>query len=350
MKMMYERYHSELKSRYKQIIDDKEKIEFLIDERRVFKSENTGIEAEPIIQWFTDEIEKVKALNQLVTKPETEQSIGDPKMLSEKVNKLNKLDPFFKLHTLLSVETGEKTEHVYLYNKEDIIEEDNKYYKQDLTHIEGDLYKTNEDEIFRKEIIYTYSKRTAKSKEDFDIVFNREFQNKVDDPQKRDEPKFAEILLKEISEYKNIFSDRKDYSLLRKSTDYFIEYLENKKINLPHEQSNQVLKETRNPSYIYEQSIRVFKKANKEDTKRLGIKEGEEYSIIPEPKDKSELFERFEKHQAQSYFEVIQKLFNNKYGDGNTKIINDELSNIYKFIEEANQLSTTDTFKNGNHS
>ncbi len=96
----------------------------------------------------------------------------------------------------------------------------------------------------------------------------------------------------------------------------------------------------------YEQSIRVKRKATKEDAERLGCKIGDEYSIIPEAQNRDELFEQFEKLHAQRYFETLQKLFNEKYGKPTEKIIKDELAAINNFIEKANQLSTTETFKN----
>ena len=102
----------------------------------------------------------------------------------------------------------------------------------------------------------------------------------------------------------------------------------------------------------YEQSIRVTKIATDEDIERFNqwqgntIKVGDKYSIIPEPNNKEELFERFEKLHAQSYFERLQGIFIQKYGVGNQKIIKDELSALNSFIEKANELSTTETFKN----
>lgn len=102
----------------------------------------------------------------------------------------------------------------------------------------------------------------------------------------------------------------------------------------------------------YEQSIRVTKIATEEDIERFSqwqgnaLKVGDEYSIIPEPINKEELFERFEKLNAQCYFETLQGIYIQKYGEGNKKIIKDELSALNSFIEKSNELSTTETFKN----
>jgi len=101
-----------------------------------------------------------------------------------------------------------------------------------------------------------------------------------------------------------------------------------------------------NKSDEYEASIRVKKKATKEDAQRLNIKVGEEYTIIPKPKSKAEMFERFKKLDAQRFFEVLIAMFNRKYGNASQKVIEDELNQINNFISEANQLTTTETFKN----
>lgn len=106
----------------------------------------------------------------------------------------------------------------------------------------------------------------------------------------------------------------------------------------------------KNLSEEYELSIRIFKKATKEDAKCLNIEINDEFSIIPEPKDKEQLLERFEKLHTQRYFEALQRSFTEKYGEGNAKTIKDELSEIQTFIDKANKLSTTETFKNNNHS
>lgn len=99
-------------------------------------------------------------------------------------------------------------------------------------------------------------------------------------------------------------------------------------------------------SLKYEKSIRVIKKATKENAELIGIKIGEKYSMIPDPKNKNELFERFEKLHAQRYFETLQRLFFKKYGDGNEKIFTDELNELNIFITKTESLSTTETFKN----
>jgi len=192
----------------------------------------------------------------------------------------NKLDferefkPFGELYSLLSIETGEKTELIFLYNKDGIIEEDLKYYKQDLTHIKGNLYKSDDGKIFEKEIKYKYATRTAISELDFNIIFDREFQKRVDEPQKRDEPNFAKILLKELNENKNVFNNKKEYFLLRKATDYFIEYLENKKNGLLSQQTkNEHLKTEINtfcksmPLSIPKEHFKVFTRKNSKNKK-----------------------------------------------------------------------------------
>mgnify|MGYP003110018179 CR=1 FL=1 len=96
----------------------------------------------------------------------------------------------------------------------------------------------------------------------------------------------------------------------------------------------------------YEASIRVVKKATKEDAERLNIEIGEEFTIIPEPKNKTELLERFENLHAQRLFEAQLRLFKRKYGDPSKKVIEDELKELNTFISKASQLSTTETFKN----
>ncbi|RLJ33136.1 hypothetical protein CLU97_2612 [Chryseobacterium sp. 7] len=103
----------------------------------------------------------------------------------------------------------------------------------------------------------------------------------------------------------------------------------------------------------YEHSKRVFSKSTKEDIERIpfgkqiGMKEDYEYSQIPEPKNREEAIERFKKYDAQKRFEYLKEIFSQKYGNNiNVKIIEDELKPIYKFIEEANKLSTLDAFEN----
>ncbi|ASW72981.1 hypothetical protein IQ37_09790 [Chryseobacterium piperi] len=101
----------------------------------------------------------------------------------------------------------------------------------------------------------------------------------------------------------------------------------------------------------YEQSKRVFIKANKEDAQRLGIREGESYSIFPQPKNKEEAIERFKKHRSKRVFESMKQIFINKYSDKpSAKIIQDELNRIYTFIGEANKQSTEIAFNNKDNS
>ncbi|MDN3694263.1 hypothetical protein QWZ06_19255 [Chryseobacterium tructae] len=103
----------------------------------------------------------------------------------------------------------------------------------------------------------------------------------------------------------------------------------------------------------YEQSRKILKKFTEEDieriafAKQIGIKKDDEYLQIPEPKSKAEAIERFKKHDTQKRFETLKELFLKKCGNyPNDKIIEDELNSIYKFIDEANKLSTIDAFKN----
>lgn len=101
----------------------------------------------------------------------------------------------------------------------------------------------------------------------------------------------------------------------------------------------------------YEQSISIKKKATKEDCERLnlynlGIKEGDEFIELPEPKNKDELFEQFKNIYAQRICESLQRCFKKKYGKPTKKIIKDELAEINYFIEKANKLSTVKTFEN----
>lgn len=106
-------------------------------------------------------------------------------------------------------------------------------------------------------------------------------------------------------------------------------------------------------SQKYEQSIRVSRDVTEEDLeknplfKQIGIKEEDNYSQIPEPKNREEAIERLKKYDAQKRFEYLKEVFSQKYGNNiNVKIIEDELKPIYKFIEEANKLSTIDAFEN----
>lgn len=83
MKSMYERRFSELKNEYKKVEGTKEKIHFLINERRAFKTGNTVKEAEIIIQWFNDEIELLKYFPEKVLQTdqkstETKQTLSVP--------------------------------------------------------------------------------------------------------------------------------------------------------------------------------------------------------------------------------------------------------------------------------
>ncbi|WP_250255692.1 hypothetical protein [Chryseobacterium sp. Marseille-Q3244] len=118
---------------------------------------------------------------------------------------------------------------------------------------------------------------------------------------------------------------------------------------------NSKLEEFKNlsESQKYEQSIRVSRDVTEEDLeknpffKQIGIKEGDTCSQIPEPKNREEAIERLKKYDAQKRFEYLKEIFSQKYGNSiNVKIIEDELKPIYKFIEEANKLSTLDAFEN----
>ena len=91
----------------------------------------------------------------------------------------------------------------------------------------------------------------------------------------------------------------------------------------------------------YEKSIRIYKIATKEDAMRLGLKEGEKYSVLREPRNLTEAIERFKKLEAQRLFEAAKRQYFKKYGTLNTRIIKDELDEINSFIEESNKLSVT---------
>jgi hypothetical protein len=102
-------------------------------------------------------------------------------------------------------------------------------------------------------------------------------------------------------------------------------------------------------SQKYENSLKVIRKATKEDAESIGVELGTEYTIIPEPKNKEEAIERFKKLIAQRIFESHLRHFKTKYGNAvNIKIIKDELKDIEDFILKANKLSTSETFNNKN--
>lgn len=71
MDSMYDNYFSGIKEIYKKIQNYKEKLIFLIDERGSFRVINKNENADIIMQWFTDEIEKVKILGQSEYNPST---------------------------------------------------------------------------------------------------------------------------------------------------------------------------------------------------------------------------------------------------------------------------------------
>lgn len=107
----------------------------------------------------------------------------------------------------------------------------------------------------------------------------------------------------------------------------------------PHQQT-----ETANQ---YEQSVRINYLASKEDAERLGCKVGEPVSYIPEPINIDEMFERLQNIYGLRVAEAYQQIFKEKYGNGNIKTVSDELNEIKKFIDEAEKLPTTETFKKG---
>jgi len=94
----------------------------------------------------------------------------------------------------------------------------------------------------------------------------------------------------------------------------------------------------------YEQSIRVNYLATIEDAERLGCKVGDPFSIIPEPTNIDEMLERLRKLHGQRVCESHQHFFSDIYGNGSIKIISDQLEKLNEFIEDAESLSTVETF------
>jgi hypothetical protein len=140
----------------------------------------------------------------------------------------------------------------------------------------------------------------------------------------------------------------------KKSTGVFKRILEHKKSSIKKEPKTipSLLEETLKDSEKFEAQIRITKTATKEDVERLkeqgakDIKVGQKITYLPEPTNKEELFERFEKLHAQRYFETLQDIFRDKYGVGNKRIIENELTALNSFIGKANKLSTKETFQN----
>lgn len=106
------------------------------------------------------------------------------------------------------------------------------------------------------------------------------------------------------------------------------------------------------PSEQYLESIRVEKIATKEDVQRLlksgykELKEGDIYYLTePEPQNFTEYWERFTRLKAQVICEYHIEKFEKNYGDGNERIVRDELQEIESFIEAAEQISTKAAFE-----
>ena len=56
------------------------------------------------------------------------------------------------------------------------------------------------------------------------------------------------------------------------------------------------------------------------------------------------MFERLHKHHGQRVCESYKRIFSEIYGDGNYKIISDQLDKLNEFIEDSESVSTVDTF------
>lgn len=95
-------------------------------------------------------------------------------------------------------------------------------------------------------------------------------------------------------------------------------------------------------SMKYEQSIHLNYLATNEDAERLGCKVGEPVSFIPEPTNKDEIFERLYKLEGQRCFEGQKIIFSEK--PINERTISDKLKELNLFIEDAESLSTNETF------
>ena len=109
--------------------------------------------------------------------------------------------------------------------------------------------------------------------------------------------------------------------------------------------------EKQTKSEVYAESIRkkgTWTREDIENGRGLGsqIKEGTEYTYIPKPTNKKELFDQFKNLYAQRLCESYQRIFIKNFGHKNIRAIEDELKEINKFIEEAEALSIKDTFGN----
>ncbi|TYT28262.1 hypothetical protein [Elizabethkingia anophelis] len=107
------------------------------------------------------------------------------------------------------------------------------------------------------------------------------------------------------------------------------------------------MKQEDRESFKYEKSIRVNKRITKDEAQRLGLKEGSIISIIPDPENKSQLIERFEKLYAQSWLEELQFYFIEKKCRGiiNNRIFVEELKTLNDFIEKTKEISLTEAIE-----
>lgn len=140
MDLMYERYHLEIKSRYNQIVGDKKKIDFLIDERRSFKIENPGKEAEALVQWFTDEIEKIRILSQLDNKSNTSKHTSQQKKLESKNDSLLLVESEEEIPASISFNTVNLKAHIDNHNKKNDYKLEKWIKSGDLIAIENHLF------------------------------------------------------------------------------------------------------------------------------------------------------------------------------------------------------------------
>jgi|GEM_PF-3120501 len=93
----------------------------------------------------------------------------------------------------------------------------------------------------------------------------------------------------------------------------------------------------------YEKKKRIFLKADKETSKRLNIKIGEEYSIFPPPENHVEAFERLENYEGLISLEYLIDTFKNKFPI-NERTLNDKIKTIDEFIIEAEKINISEAF------
>ncbi|HFK5582661.1 TPA: hypothetical protein ACG0AV_002599 [Elizabethkingia anophelis] len=94
-------------------------------------------------------------------------------------------------------------------------------------------------------------------------------------------------------------------------------------------------------SFKYEKSIRIEKRITKDDAQIFGLEEGCLISIIPDPENKSQLIERFEKLYAQSWFETLQDHFIKRKSRCiiHERLFVEELKALDDFIEKTKEIS-----------